>query len=255
MKQDNTNTKKLSVGIIGFGAFGKLIARHIAGCFEVCAHDRRPELHDEATRLGVTPVSLANAASCDIVIVSTPVSCCEEIIASIAAFCRPGALVLDVGSVKVIPAEIMDRLLPQHVDIVASHPLFGPQSARGGIRGLKIALCPVRGNRHRLLAAFLRKQLGLQVIVSTPRQHDSELATVQGLTHLIAKVLVDMGPMPTRMTTRSFDLLVEAIAMVQDDAPEVFEAIEKSNPYAPEVRRRFFQLARELNLQLQSATP
>jgi prephenate dehydrogenase len=99
----------------------------------------------------------------------------------------------------------------------------------------------------------LRKQLGLQTIFTTPQEHDRELATVQGLTHLIAKVLLDMGPMPSRMTTRSFDLLLEAIAMVQYDAPEVFEAIEKSNPYALQVRRRFFELASDLNLELEEA--
>ncbi|MEP6335285.1 MAG: prephenate dehydrogenase/arogenate dehydrogenase family protein, partial [Anderseniella sp.] len=80
---------------------------------------------------------------------------------------------------------------------------------------------------------------------------DREAATVQGLTHLIAKVLLDMRPLPTRMTTRSFDLLIEAISMVQNDAPEVFDAIETANPYAPDVRRRFFRLASELNLELE----
>lgn len=250
MKFENSNTNRISVGIIGFGAFGKLIARHITGHFDVFAYDPLPCLNDEAVSLGVTLTSLATAACCDIVVVSTPVSCCEEIITSIATSCRPGAVVIDVGSVKVKPSEIMARILPSHVNIVATHPLFGPQSARNGIKGLKIAICPIRGNSHRLLAAFLRKQLGLRVIFTTPQDHDRELATVQGLTHLIAKVLLDMGPMPTRMTTLSFDLLMEAISMVQHDAPEVFEAIEKSNPYAPEVRKRFFELAHELNLEL-----
>ena len=48
---------------------------------------------------------------------------------------------------KTLPVEIMLRGLPPHVAILATHPLFGPQSARGGIRGLKIAVCPVRCRR------------------------------------------------------------------------------------------------------------
>jgi prephenate dehydrogenase len=75
---------------------------------------------------------------------------------------------------------------------------------------------------------------------------------VQGLTHLIAKVLVQMEPLPSRMTTRSFDLLVRATEMVRDDAPEVFEAIERANPYAGAVRRRFFDLAANLDRALES---
>ena len=82
--------------------------------------------------------------------------------------------------------------------------------------------------------------------MTTPEDHDREAAVVQGLTHLIAKVLLGMGPLPTRMTTESFDLLSEAISMVQDDAPEVFEAIEKANPYAETVRRQFLTWPRDL---------
>ena len=47
-----------------------------------------------------------------------------------------------------------------------------------------------------------------------------------------------------------FDLLVQAIAMVRDDAPEVFQAIERANPYSRQVRRRFFDLAYALDAEL-----
>ena len=42
--------------------------------------------------------------------------------------------------------------------------------------------------------------------------------------------------------------------MVQHDAPEVFEAIEKANPYAETVRRHFFDLAAGLNVELETAS-
>ncbi len=255
MTSERRRSTKKSVGIIGFGAFGMLIAQHISGHFDVSAYDTSSGLADRAAELGVTLVSLEAAAQCDVVVLATPVSCFTEIVTAIAPFCRPGVLVIDVGSVKVQPSEEMEKILPDHVDIVATHPLFGPESARDGIKGLKIAICPLRGFRHRRLATYLTMRLGLQVIQTTPQEHDREAAMVQGLTHLIAKVLCDMGPLPTRMTTRSFDLLVTAISMVQHDAPEVFEAIEKANPYAPDVRRRFFKLASKLNAELEKTGP
>jgi prephenate dehydrogenase len=141
----------------------------------------------------------------------------------------------------------MRRELPDHVDIVGTHPLFGPQSGRDGIAGLKIAVCPIRGRRGLRVAAFLRAALRLKVYVTTPEAHDREAATVQGLTHLIAKVLVKMEPLPTRMTTASFDMLMKGVDMVRYDAPEVFMAIERANPYSAEVRQRFFRLAAELD--------
>ncbi|AWN47855.1 prephenate dehydrogenase/arogenate dehydrogenase family protein [Methylobacterium terrae] len=234
------------IGLIGFGAFGRLVAEHLAPHVGLRVHD--PFVAEaEFAAGGVAACSLPEAAACPVVILATPVSSLAAIVRAVAPHLRPGALVLDVGSVKVRPAAIMRAGLPPDVDIVATHPLFGPQSARGGLRGLKIAVCPVRGSRAGRVGAFLRRAFGLDVIVTTPEAHDREAAAVQGLTHLIAKVLVAMEPLPTRMTTRSFDLVMQAVGMVRHDAPEVYHAIERENPYAAEVRRRFFDLAARMD--------
>lgn len=236
-----------AVGIIGFGAFGQLIARHIRPYFRLYAYDPAPGLRPIAQSLGVALTSLGRAASCPVIVLATPVGRLAEVVEAAAPHIRRGSLVLDVGSVKQGPVAIMRRGLPDHAGIVATHPLFGPQSARDGISGLKIAVCPVRGRGGHRLAAFLRRRLGLKVILTTPEDHDREMATVQGLTHLIARVLVQMEPLPQRMTTKSFDLVMEAVNIVRHDAPEVFEAIERENPYADGVRRRFLELATALN--------
>ena len=251
---NNSKSKNTSLGIVGFGAFGQLAALHLGQHFEIMACDPSPDVADVATHLGVRLSSLHSVSQADVIILAAPVSSFEQVVSEIAVTCKPGALIVDVGSVKVVPSEIMRRLLPNHVDIIASHPLFGPQSATTGLQGLKIAVCPIQGRRHARLAAFLRKVLGLTVIMTTPEEHDQEAAVVQGLTHLIAKVLLRMGPLPTRMTTKSFDLLSEAISMVQHDAPEVFEAIEKTNPYAETVRRQFFDLAARLSVELDTGS-
>lgn len=232
--------RRLSLGLIGFGAFGRLAAHHLSPHFDLSVFD--PAFAGSA--------GLAETAGCQVVVIAVPVAGMAETLKAIAPHVRAGALVLDVGSVKVEPARLMRELLPPHVDIVATHPLFGPQSARDGVRGLKIALCPVRGRRHRRVAAFLRIALGLKVITTTPDAHDRDAALSQGLTHLIAKVLVKMEPLPEMITTRSFDLLYEAVEMVRHDPPQVFDAIERLNPYALEVRRRFFDLASALDAEL-----
>lgn len=247
---NNIGNKDVSLGIVGFGAFGQLAAFHLSHHFDISAYDPSPGIAKAAKQLGVRLSSMHTVSKADVILIAAPVSSFQQVVSEIAGACKPGALIVDVGSVKVAPSEIMRRFLPNDVDIVATHPLFGPQSAATGIAGLKIAVCPIQGRRHTRLAAFLRMTLGLTVIVTTPEDHDREAAVVQGLTHLIAKVLHKMGPLPTRMTTKSFDLLSEAISMVQHDAPEVFEAIEKANPYATKVRRQFFELAAGLNTEL-----
>ncbi|WP_159590438.1 prephenate dehydrogenase/arogenate dehydrogenase family protein [Chelativorans xinjiangense] len=229
-----------SIGLIGFGAFGRLAASHLASHFALHVFD--PAFDGTA--------GLAETARCQVVVIAVPVAQMADVLRAIAPHLRRGTLVLDVGSVKVEPARLMRELLPEYVDIIATHPLFGPQSALQGVRDLKIALCPIRGFTHRRVAAFLKGALGLEVIWTTPEAHDRDAALAQGLTHLIAKVLVKMEPLPDLITTRSFELLREAVEMVRHDAPEVFDAIERLNPYALEVRRRFFDLASALDAEL-----
>jgi prephenate dehydrogenase len=250
MPVGSTPNPNWDVGIIGFGAFGQLIARYLSPYFRLCAHDPAPGLQVAADRHNVTLTTIEAAAGCRVVVLATPVASLPGIVEAVAPHVRPGSLVLDVGSVKVGPAEIMKRGLPEHAGIVATHPLFGPQSARCGIAGLKIAVCPIRGRHGFRLAAFLRGRLRLDVIMTTPEDHDRDAAAVQALTHLIAKVLVRMEPLPRRLTTRSFDLLLEAANMVRHDAPQVFEAIERANPYALRVRKRFLEIASVLNAEL-----
>jgi prephenate dehydrogenase len=240
---------KPSLGIIGFGAFGRLMATHLHPYFAIAAYDPAPQ----APAQGVRFADIPSVAACSIVVLAMPVDRIGDAIAAIGPHLRAGTLVMDVGSVKVRPTETMRRLLPDHVDIVGTHPLFGPQSARDGIAGLKVAVCPIRGRMAFRVAAFLRRALRLQVFVTTPETHDREAATVQGLTHLIAKVLVSMEPLPTRLTTASFDMLMRGVEMVRYDAPEVFMAIERANPYSAEVRKRFFALAAELDRALDEA--
>ena len=42
--------------------------------------------------------------------------------------------------------------------------------------------------------------------------------------------------------------------MVQDDAPEVFDAIENLNPHSQDIRLQFLHLARELHENLGAET-
>ncbi|WP_332684841.1 prephenate dehydrogenase [Bosea sp. (in: a-proteobacteria)] len=235
-----------SIGIMGFGAFGRLMARHLQPHFALSVYDSQCPASPDASGKGLAPADIAGVGACDLVILAVPVDSVPAALAALSPHLRAGAIVLDVGSVKIGPALAMQAGLPEHVEIVGTHPLFGPQSARHGIRGLKLALCPIRGRSAGRIAAFLRLVLGLNVILTTPDAHDREVALVQGLTHLIAKILVQMEPLPRRMTTASFDLLMQATEMVRYDAANVFLAIERGNPHARAVRDRFFALAEEM---------
>ena len=230
----------VALGLIGFGAFGRLTAKHLSPWFDIVTHD--PAINDG---YGLARMAtLDEAAACPVVVLAVPVEALEDTLSAIRPHLVPDALVIDVGSVKVKPALAMDAALPEGVRIVGAHPLFGPQSGKDGVAGLRIAVSEVRGAKDaRRVAAFCRHALKLKVFQVTPEDHDREAAVVQGLTHLIARVLLNMEPLPTRMTTASFERLMQAVDMVRHDSPAVFRAIERDNPFAAEVRDRFFALA------------
>lgn len=242
-----------TIGIMGFGAFGRLMARHLQPHFAMRICDPMHPPAPDPWGQGLLPGTAAEVAACGLVILAVPVAAIPQAIASLRPHLKAGAIVLDVGSVKIGPTLAMEAGLPDGVEIIGTHPLFGPQSARHGLEGLKIALCPIRGRSMPRIAAFLRHALKLRVIVTTPDAHDREVAMVQGLTHLIAKILVRMDPLPRTMTTSSFDLILQATEMVRYDAPNVFMAIERANPHAKAVRDRFFALAEDMRLLLESA--
>jgi prephenate dehydrogenase len=237
------------VGIIGFGAFGRVVGEQLAKYFSIFVYDSQGYL-DVGGNPRIIRSTLSTAAGCSIVILAVPVSALQDAVNAIRPYLQPNTVVVDVCSVKGEAVRIMLDALANHDEIIATHPLFGPQSMRDGTRGLKIAVCPIRGRSVYRFAAFLKRAFGLRVIITTPEDHDREVAVVQGLTHFLAKAITRMEPLPTRLTTRSYELLLEAVNMVRSDAPEVFDTIERVNEFSSTVRARFLDVASDLDAQL-----
>ncbi len=238
-----------SLSIVGFGQFGRLAARTLKTHFDVLVTDPSPEAEAAARDLGVAFGSLKDAAARDVVVVAVPVVAMRQVFAALAPDLRSGALVVDVGSVKMLPVQWMSEALPAHVDIVATHPLFGPQSAKDSLEGLRFVVCPVRGARHEAVAAYGRS-LGLTVTVTTPEEHDREMAYVQALTHLIGRSLVNLGIPDEQLKTPSYQHLLELCALIGADTFELFTAIQTQNPFAAEVAQAFVGEARSLLAQV-----
>ncbi len=234
-----------SLSVVGVGQFGSLAARTLKAHFEVLVTDSAPGARAAAQAMGVAFGTLEEAAACEVVIVAVPVPAMRGVFASLAPHLKPGTLVIDVGSVKMLPVQWMTELLPAHVDLVATHPLFGPQSARDGLAGLRFVVCPVRGERHEKVAAFGRS-LGLTVTVTTPEEHDREMAYVQALTHLIGRSLVNLKIPDEQLKTASYQHLLELCALIGADTFELFTAIQTQNPFAAEVVAAFVGEAQSL---------
>ncbi len=228
------------LGLIGLGAFGAFARLHLAQHAEVVAHDP-----------AWPGASLAAAAACPVVILAVPLAALAEVARTVAPLLAPGTLVIDVCSVKSAPLALLDAILPEQVDIVGTHPLFGPQSGRDGIAGLPVAVCPARrGRRRRLVARFLAATLALDVVVLAAEEHDRQMVTVQGLTHLLARIVLEMGVGETRLATPTFRHLLRMVDTVRHDSEALFRTILDANPHAATMRAQFREAAQRVEARL-----
>lgn len=226
------------IGIVGFGQFGTLAATHLKAHCAVTVHDFSDK-RAQAEDLGVTWGAFEDVCACDVVVLAVPAKVMRDVLVRMAPMLKDGQVVVDVASVKTYPAQWMRELLPEHVELVATHPLFGPQSAKNGLAGLKLVVCPLRGDFATRIEHFARDVLGLQVIVTTPEEHDREMAYVQALTHLIGRSLVNMNIPAEEMQTQSYRNLLGLCDLLRHDTWDLFVSLQTMNPFADEVTHRF----------------
>lgn len=101
--------------MFGLGAFGRLIVRHLSPYFDILAYDPSPEAKAYAKRHNVELVTLEEAAANKIVILATPIRTLKALAEQIAPHVPLNGLVIDVGSVKVNPAQWLTDALPESV--------------------------------------------------------------------------------------------------------------------------------------------
>jgi prephenate dehydrogenase len=241
---------KPSLGIIGYGDFSRLIIKYLSPHLDIVVSTRQAS--PKKSGLNFKKVSLATALQQDIIIPSIPTQALEEFFTTYRQLVNPASLVVDVCSVKVKSTAILKRLLPKSVQILATHPLFGPASAADILVGKRIMLYPVRlkAGDYQLIKQFLIEALGLMVVEVTPQQHDQAMAYVQGLSHYIGRLMQLMEIPPTELTTRAYDDLLDMKRIQGQDSWELFEAIMFENPYSLAVNAKFKQAMKQLDAKL-----
>lgn len=195
--------------------------------------------------------SLADALKSDLIILAVPISAVQATCTEIAPALRPGQIVVDTCSVKARPVQWMLETLPSFVDLLGTHPLFGPDSGKDGIGGLKIALCPVRiaPETYETICDFLR-ELELVLVEVTPEEHDRQIALSQAVFHLIAQAMrrLDWGVKP--ISTPGPESFYRLVRTVQRDTDQLFLDMECENPFAADCRRQFIEEIERIDSEL-----
>ena len=218
------------VGIIGYGRFGRVLADLLSKKYKVLVTDCNLDIDEE-----VEFSSLEEILECFLVFVAVPIRSFEAVVQEISQYNLYNTTIIDVCSVKVYPVEIMEKHLPGHLGIIASHPHFGPDSY-SPFRELKITLCKVRDTYKRFneLKEFFESQ-SIRTIKMTPDEHDRMAASSQGITHFIGRVLNESGVRSTDINTLGFNELLGVIEQTCNDSWDLFSDLQKFNPYTNEM--------------------
>jgi len=170
--------ESFSVGIIGgtqgMGAFMAKVLRS-AG-YEV-----------ETTGLEEGRSSEEVAASNDLVVLAVPIAATVEVARKVGPSVRPGACLMDITSLKRQPLAAMLESTPETVDVVGTHPMFGPHGL--DFDRQKVVLCRGRGEAGFARVKKLYETFGAETIEATAEEHDAQMALIQVLIHEKTMVL------------------------------------------------------------------
>ena len=193
------------VALIGIGLIGSSLAhvmRRENLARSICISTRSEETLDRARKLGLGDTYEIDPAQAvidaDLIIICTPVGVFGEVAKTIAPNLKPGAIITDVGSVKVSVIEQMKPHLPDNVYFVPGHPIAGTEYSGpdAGFASLFeerwCILTPENGtdaDAVKRLKTFWEK-CGSEVEIMDPEHHDLVLAITSHLPHLIAYNIV-----------------------------------------------------------------
>lgn len=237
----------MEIGIIGFGRFGKLLTRYLSKDVEVYVFNRSDKTKEIKENKGM-PASIEEVCRKDIIIPCVPISQFEVTLKKIKNLLKDGSLVVDVCAVKEYPVELMKKILPRNIQILATHPIFGPDSARDSLKERKIVLCKTRINDelYNKIKNYLENK-GLIIIETTPEQHDKEIAKSLLLTHFIGRALIEFGATDLDIDTEGYKRLMYILDTVKNDTYQLFEDMNTYNKYAKEIRENFLKSLNKIN--------
>ena len=207
------------VGIIGLGRFGRLLHQILSPDFDIVTYDSNQPQQG----------TLAEVAEQTNLFIATPIHTIADVLKSLAPLIRPDATVLDVCSVKCYPVDMMQTHLPASVDIIATHPLFGPDSYP---QHKTIIMHAVRDRYHNYAQwrqYFAKQQFNL--VEQTPEAHDQMMAKTQGITHLIGRALEYIDAPKAQQATLGYEALFSIVQQTCNDSWSLFLDLQRYNPY------------------------
>lgn len=246
----------MKVAVIGgTRGLGNWIADYLKknGC-EVTITGRNTQIGlNIAKKMGLSYTSNNKEAAihADIVIVAVPIDATPDVIREISPSLKEGSLLVDVTSVKEEPARIMQEYVPEGVEFLPTHPMFGPRVR--SLDGQVVVLTPLfKGEWYQRVVEFLESE-NARIIETSPQIHDQMMSIVQGLTHFtyisiastLEKMKVDVKE-SRKFASPIYSLMLDMIARITAQNPYLCYSIQIRNNYIQKTHEEFLSTYQEL---------
>lgn len=233
------------IAIIGYGKFGQVLYHFLVPQKNTCVFTphREKYVHDVAVPFCATlKEAVANA---ELIIPCVPIRTFETVIKQIAPLLKPGTVVMDVSSVKMHPAQVMQTYLPSHTHIIATHPMFGPSSLQqnnNDLTNFTIMIYKVRSPQsiYEAIRQYLQ-QKGLRIAEMTPEAHDKIQSQTQFVAQTVRWSLQEANVLtPSDIDTPSVTMLRKAMSLMDRDQT-LYEDMLRYNPWCKKVVSRMIK--------------
>ncbi|MBI3601413.1 MAG: prephenate dehydrogenase [Candidatus Omnitrophica bacterium] len=230
------------VAIVGAGLMGASLGLAIKKkglVREVIGIGRHETSLREATDVGAIDESSSDLKrginGADLIVLATPVHTILEILDFLGKEHHRGCMVTDLGSTKAAIVERAEKVLHHSVLFVGSHPLVGsekkgPTYANAALYENVTCVMTPTDKTNRLAKEKIKhfwSQLGAQVKMMSPQEHDEVLAFISHVPHLAAFGL--MKAIPDKFLEYATQGLRDTTRLAASDA-HVWRDIALSNP-------------------------
>ena len=191
--------------IIGCGLIGSSIARAVKKnnlSDKIVSSNRSVAINKKVIELKIVDESSSDTekmvTNSDLIIIATPLSSYENIILKIKDSLKSGCILTDVGSVKGVVLNLVEKHIPKNISWIPSHPIAGTEESgpEAGFSELfKNRWCILTPSKKakekdiKLLKIFWEK-IGSKVDIMDEKKHDHILAITSHIPHLIAYNIV-----------------------------------------------------------------
>ncbi|KAH9702725.1 prephenate/arogenate dehydrogenase domain-containing protein [Citrus sinensis] len=201
-----SSSSTLKIGIIGFGPFGQFLAKTMIKQGHILRATSRTDHSQLCHRSGISFFSDKRAfleADNDVILISTSILSLSEV-------------------------------LPEEMDVLCTHPMFGPESGQNGWKDFAFVYEKVRIRDEATCSSFLRifESEGCKMLEMSCEEHDKVAAKSQFLTHTIGRVLSELEIQSTSMNTKGFETLIRLKESSVNDSFDLFSGLYIHNRFA-----------------------